>query len=192
MPRAIVSLYPSPSMPTLSSVDRCYPRAMERHFTVTGFVVEDARTLLHWHPKLRLWLPPGGHIDPDEDPVQAVLREVREETGITGEIVSHRPAWLFANVPQLPPPFCVIVADVDEAGVLHQHIDFSYVVRPVPGVSHADPDEDHGFIWVGEEELRSTTPLPSMARTSEAPVTEDVREVGLAAIDLVRRLGNGA
>jgi 8-oxo-dGTP pyrophosphatase MutT (NUDIX family) len=55
---------------------------MERHFTVSGFLVEGDRTMLHWHKKLQLWLPPGGHIDPDEDPIQAVEREVREETGI--------------------------------------------------------------------------------------------------------------
>jgi hypothetical protein len=37
------------------------PTSMERRFTVTGFVVEGDRTLLHWHRKLQMWLPPGGH-----------------------------------------------------------------------------------------------------------------------------------
>ena len=64
---------------------------MRRHFTVSGFVVEGDRTLLHWHQKLQLWLPPGGHIDPDEDPVQATVREVLEETGIAAEVVPHAP-----------------------------------------------------------------------------------------------------
>ena len=63
---------------------------MERHFTVTGFVVDGDRTMLHWHKKLQIWLPPGGHIDANEDPIQAVLREVREETGIVAEIVPVR------------------------------------------------------------------------------------------------------
>ena len=55
---------------------------MRRHFTATGFVVQGSRTLLHWHKRSQKWLPPGGHIEPDEDPVQAILREIREETGV--------------------------------------------------------------------------------------------------------------
>ncbi|MHB8375756.1 MAG: NUDIX domain-containing protein, partial [Dehalococcoidia bacterium] len=59
---------------------------MERHFTVSGFVVERGQTLLHWHRKNGMWLPPGGHVEPGEDPVQAVEREVLEETGIAAEV----------------------------------------------------------------------------------------------------------
>ena len=39
-----------------------------RHFTATGFVVDSGRLLLHWHPKVKAWLPPGGHIEENEDP----------------------------------------------------------------------------------------------------------------------------
>ena len=81
---------------------------MERHMTVSGFVVEGDRTLLHWHRKNSMWLPPGGHIERDEDPVQAVTREVAEETGITAEIVAPyapRASARFAVPPQLPPPY---------------------------------------------------------------------------------------
>ncbi len=56
--------------------------ATTRHFTATGFVVHDDSIALHWHPKVKAWLPPGGHIEPNEDPVQAVLREIEEETGL--------------------------------------------------------------------------------------------------------------
>ena len=52
-----------------------------RHFTATGFVVDSNAILLHWHPKVLAWLPPGGHIENNEDPVEAILREVLEETG---------------------------------------------------------------------------------------------------------------
>ena len=85
---------------------------MIRHFTVSGFVVERDSVYLHWHPKIALWLPPGGHIDPDEDPVQAVLRETLEETGIRCEVVAHEPELAFENVAQLPSPVKIIVADV--------------------------------------------------------------------------------
>jgi len=157
---------------------------MERHFTVSGFVVDADRTLLHWHRKLQIWLPPGGHVDPDEDPVQAVLREVREETGIDGEIVPHAALPAFTNIPQIPPPVAIIVADVPEPP--HQHIDMSYVVRPRPGSVRGTPAEDHGFIWVAEDQLRRAEALPVAARGVDIAVPEDVRVIGLRAIALVR------
>ena len=58
-----------------------------RHFTATAFVVCGDSVALHWHQKVKAWLPPGGHIEPNEDPVQAVLRETMEETGIEAEVV---------------------------------------------------------------------------------------------------------
>ena len=156
---------------------------MERHFTVSGFVVDGDRTLLHWHPKLSIWLPPGGHIDPDEDPVEAVLREVREETGIDGEIVPHVEPLPFSNIPQLPPPLAIIVADVPEGP--HQHIDMSYVVKRRPGSTDCPPERDHGFIWVTEDQLRAeeSLPLPSGERELLA---EDVRVAAMRAIEIVR------
>ena len=165
---------------------------MERHFTVTGFVVDGERTLLHWHKKLQIWLPPGGHIDANEDPVQAVLREVREETGIVGEIVPGGRAYAFSNVQSLPTPISIIVADVQHGGEApHQHIDFSYVVRAVADAPREEPEEDHGFVWVSADELRRDDPLPVAACGVDMPVPEDVREVGLAAIELAARLELG-
>lgn len=53
---------------------------------VTYFVPFDTSThaiLLVDHCKARLWLPPGGHVEPDEDPRHTVTREAEEELGIT-------------------------------------------------------------------------------------------------------------
>jgi hypothetical protein len=36
-----------------------------RHFTVAVFVVWEGKELLHFHLKLGMWLPPGGHIERD-------------------------------------------------------------------------------------------------------------------------------
>ncbi|GAA4968687.1 8-oxo-dGTP pyrophosphatase MutT (NUDIX family) [Nonomuraea thailandensis] len=43
-----------------------------------------ASVMLVDHLKARAWLPPGGHVDPGEDPRRTVLREVEEELGIAG------------------------------------------------------------------------------------------------------------
>lgn len=37
--------------------------------------------LLVHHRKAGLWLPPGGHVDPDETPLQTAQREITEELG---------------------------------------------------------------------------------------------------------------
>ena len=161
---------------------------MERHFTVTGFVVDGERTLLHWHKKLGIWLPPGGHIDANEDPVQAVLREVREETGIIAEVVPGGRTYTFTNVQSLPAPISIIVADVAIDGEEpHQHIDLSYAVQPVAGAPREEAEEDHGFVWVSAEQLQRNEPLPVAACGVDMPVPEDVREVGLFAIELAAR-----
>ena len=46
-------------------------------FTVAIFVVQDGKLLLIHHRALNKWLPLGGHIELDEDPEQAALREAR-------------------------------------------------------------------------------------------------------------------
>jgi 8-oxo-dGTP diphosphatase len=50
---------------------------------VSYFAVVDGESiLLVDHKNARLWLPPGGHVEPDEHPRATVVREVREELGI--------------------------------------------------------------------------------------------------------------
>jgi 8-oxo-dGTP pyrophosphatase MutT (NUDIX family) len=61
-----------------------------RHFTVAVFVVWEGKVLLHLHRKLGMWLPSGGHIERDELPDEAAVREVFEETGVKVELVGER------------------------------------------------------------------------------------------------------
>lgn len=51
-------------------------------FTVEVFIVHKDKVLLRLHDKLKIWLSVGGHIEPDEDPNQAAIREVKEEVGL--------------------------------------------------------------------------------------------------------------
>ena len=53
---------------------------MERHFTTTVYLLHKEKVLLLFHPKLKKWLPPGGHIEMDESPPIAARRKVMEET----------------------------------------------------------------------------------------------------------------
>lgn len=67
---------------------------------VSYFVVLDGthgRLLLVAHRKAGLWLPAGGHVEPDEDPWATVVRECQEELGIeavASPITGERPFFL--------------------------------------------------------------------------------------------------
>src|SRR3974377_1559521 len=60
-------------------------------FTVAVFVVNAGKVLLIHHRNLNKWLPLGGHIELDEDPEAAALREAREESGLDVELLGERP-----------------------------------------------------------------------------------------------------
>jgi ADP-ribose pyrophosphatase YjhB (NUDIX family) len=50
---------------------------------VASAVVDDrSRLLLLFHADSRRWVLPGGAVEPDEHPADAVVRETREETGL--------------------------------------------------------------------------------------------------------------
>jgi 8-oxo-dGTP pyrophosphatase MutT (NUDIX family) len=54
--------------------------------SVTGLVFDDdGRILLVRHSNGNIWVAPGGAVDPDEAPQDAVVREVWEETGLRVE-----------------------------------------------------------------------------------------------------------
>ncbi|MGB2694430.1 MAG: NUDIX domain-containing protein [Dehalococcoidia bacterium] len=154
---------------------------MKRHFTATAFVVHEGRTLLHWHRKLQQWMPPGGHLLPDEDPVAGALREVREETGIEAELLALTPAFAFDEPAQLQAPFTVLIEDSAEAEEPHQHIDLIYFSRPRPGTSREPSAPDDTLVWVSEAQLLASEPLPLLGEDPRS-VAEDVRLLALEAI----------
>lgn len=55
---------------------------MDKHFTVSVFVVCEDKVLLHLHKKAKKILPLGGHIEVNESPEEACIREVKEEAGL--------------------------------------------------------------------------------------------------------------
>lgn len=162
--------------------------SLVRHFTATGFVVQDRATLLHWHPKLAMWLPPGGHVEENEDPVQAVLREVEEETGIVVEVVPTGGVEDgLAHPVSIPPPITILIEDIDDpVDGFHQHIDFIYVCRPTVPVN-ALPD---GWRWVSEEDLAAGVALDRPDAAPEPPA-DDVRLRGAQAFRVVREYTTG-
>ncbi len=110
------------------------PSAPPREFTVAVFAVWRGRVLLLFHPKLRMWLPPGGHIDEGELPDEAAIREVLEETGVRVRLVGER--GVDVEYPrQLVRPFGIQLEDIAPG---HQHIDLVYFAEPVDDAGEVD------------------------------------------------------
>lgn len=155
---------------------------MKRHFTVTAFVSAEQRTLLHWHRKNRMWLPPGGHIEPDEDPYQAALREAEEEIGFPVVLLPTVTPYKYSQPRQLPPPVTIMVEDIPatHSEPEHQHLDLIYFARP----QDANPPTpvDGTWRWVSSEALRDNHALAPSNDMQPITMPEDVRVLGMAAI----------
>jgi 8-oxo-dGTP pyrophosphatase MutT (NUDIX family) len=130
------------------------PGEMLRHFTVAVFVVHQRRVLLHYHRKLGKWLPPGGHIEDNELPDVAALREVLEETGIRARLIGAR------GLPIDQPTQLVLPAGIQVEPIYpgHEHIDLVYFARPDPDEANAaevDPllAESDRVGWYAADEL---------------------------------------
>jgi 8-oxo-dGTP pyrophosphatase MutT (NUDIX family) len=70
---------------------------------VSYFVVIDPKhrsLLLGDHIKAQLWLPSGGHVEPDEHPRDTVIREAREELDIKAVFLRNRDTPIFITVNQ--------------------------------------------------------------------------------------------
>ena len=152
---------------------------MIRHFVTTGYVVHNGATLLHWHKIVRMWLPPGGHIDPNEDPVQGVIREIEEETGLKVCIMRLHKRLKFLQPDQIEPPVTILVEDVsDSTNGAHQHIDMIYFTKLV---NDSFVNVPHGWHWLTREDLLNRKLLESPDGHVSPP--EDVIQLGLKAIE---------
>lgn len=148
-----------------------------RHYTATTYVVEGDAVALHEHERLGKWLPPGGHVDRDELPHEAAVREVREETGLDVDLVARVEDVASPTVESLPQPQHLQLADVNvyDGEVGHQHVDFVYYARadrraiePAAGELSGD-----AWQWVTAGELASDRFDP------------DVTDIGRRAIETV-------
>lgn len=130
-----------------------YPPRMEteqtgRHFTVAVFVVNEGKVLLHFHRKLRMWLPPGGHIEKDELPDDAAVREVFEEAGIEVELVGEKRE----DVSEPRQLFRPAGIQLENIGPNHEHIDLIYFAEPKNSMIIREENDGDMTGWYGPEE----------------------------------------
>jgi 8-oxo-dGTP pyrophosphatase MutT (NUDIX family) len=132
-------------------------------FTVAIFVVRERRVLLIHHRKLDQWLPLGGHIELEEDPEQAALREAREESGLEVELLGERPPTTGAGTRALIAPRFL---DIHRISDTHEHIGMIYWARPSGpkgGPIVLAESEHHDIRWCSVGDLENLEPRISHA-----------------------------
>jgi len=129
-------------------------------FTVAIFVVHEGRVLVIHHRKLDRWLPLGGHIELDEDPEQAALRETREESGLDVELLGERPPTTGPGTRALIGPRYLAIHRISDT---HEHIGMIYFARPKGGQVTLAQAEHHDIKWCTAEQLESLHPPMSDA-----------------------------
>ncbi|HUC01570.1 MAG TPA: NUDIX domain-containing protein [Candidatus Paceibacterota bacterium] len=92
-------------------------------FVTDIYIVNKGRVLLRKHDKYHVWLPPGGHIELDEDPPQAAIREVKEEVNLDIELVPAAPLKQFDDAKTVLTPRFIDRHRINET---HEHVDFIY------------------------------------------------------------------
>lgn len=108
---------------------------MKNEFVASAIVLNQAKSkvLMVFHKKMNKWLFPGGHLENNELPHEAVVREVQEETGVQAYVVNSGNELEIRNgiETQLPAPYCILheVIPATSKEPEHKHVDFIYVMK---------------------------------------------------------------
>ena len=129
-------------------------------FTVAIFVIQNGQVLLVHHRRLGKWLPLGGHIELDEDPEIAALREAKEESGLDVELAGERPPTTGSGTRALIAPRFL---DIHRITATHEHIGMIYWARPKSGVVTLAASEHLEIRWCAPLDLESLRPSMSDA-----------------------------
>ncbi len=106
------------------------------------FSPDQSQVLLVDHKKAELWLPPGGHVEINENPKDTVKREAKEKLGIETEFIFEKPLFLTVT---------------ETVGNVTQHTDVSlwYAIKWKPEDSLIyDKEEFNQIQWLGIEEMQ--------------------------------------
>jgi 8-oxo-dGTP pyrophosphatase MutT (NUDIX family) len=136
-------------------------------FTASAVVVHDDKALLLFHKKQQMWLNPGGHIELDENIVEALYRELEEETGLTKDdtslVLPYDDNLSFDRDPETnetqPVPFDIDIHQTTPGG--HRHIDLSYIFVSKTAEVKLEEEGATDIKWFTVEEMRA---LPDMEK----------------------------
>lgn len=116
------------------------------------FDEKENKILLTAHKKSCLWLPPGGHVELNEDPQETVRRECLEELGCPAEFWCTEPLFLTSMLTVGPT-------------VGHTDVSFWYVIQGQQEDAYQfNTDEFEAIRWFGFNEIPYEISDPHMRR----------------------------
>lgn len=106
------------------------------HVTASVLITGPRGVILLKHKKLSIWVQPGGHIDPDETPAEAAVREAVEETGLAVTLAEQELAHV----------------DVHPGPRGHTHLDARFICHAPDEDPRPPKGETQECYWFGWDE----------------------------------------
>ncbi|MBU3105850.1 NUDIX hydrolase [Clostridium gasigenes] len=130
---------------------------MDRHFTVSIFIVYKDKVLLHLHKKAKKILPLGGHIELNELPEEACIREAQEESGLKINLYNPinnqlKNSCELVGEKLLINPMYTIFGEINPE---HYHIDFVYYATAKSFDTIPGDGESNLLKWYNKEDLKN-------------------------------------
>ena len=149
-------------------------------FVVNVYVVYKNKVLLRFHEKYFLWLSVGGHVELNETPEVAAVREVKEEVGLDVKLWDKNKPDFVTSDPEeiykeLIPPYYM---NVHKTSGEHRHVSLAYfAIADSDNITEPDNHEKSGGCrWLTREELLVAS-----------DVDEANRQYALKALELLAR-----
>ena len=142
--------------------------------TVGACIIFDDKVLLMLHTKLDKWLFPGGHIELNESPDKAIVREVKEETGLDLKLLQYSDIEVERGQDELEKLAIPFHANVHNVGD-HDHYCLYYLAT-VKDDDFIRNNESKDIKWLTREEVLVLDNVPN-----------SVRSMAVKAFDLLKK-----
>lgn len=130
------------------------PATPDPHLVAYFLLIDSSanQVLLVDHKKAGLWLPAGGHVEPNEHPRETVRREILEELGIEADFVMADPLFL------------TVTRTVGQTAG-HTDISLWYILKGCSSISYAfDSEEFVQICWFSSDQIPYNQADPHMKR----------------------------
>lgn len=119
-------------------------------FVSVVYIIYKDKVLLIHHKQLNKWLPIGGHIELNEDPDEALFREVKEECGLEIEVSSDKPNIKSEGTKFLYTPESLNIHKISDT---HRHVGLVYFAKTKSDKFVFNAEEHKDIKWFNSADL---------------------------------------